>query len=177
MQRVGMVVDLSHTGRKSSLQALELAERPMMFSHSNVDTLVPHPRNLTDEQIRACAATGGVVGLSASSDYLGDLETSAETMFRHVDYVINLVGPDHVGLGLDIVFDAEALTNWARGRPSEWPMTKDPEWPGFRYAQPKSLGQLVSRMLIAGYPEDAVVSFLGGNVRRAHLASLREDRQ
>ncbi len=163
MERVGMVVDLSHVGRRSSLDALDLATKPMIFSHSNADGVAPHPRNLTDAQIRGCAATGGLIGLSGSSGYLGDDQASTEAMFRHVDYVAQLVGDDHIALGLDIVFDSASLNAWARGRPDEWPMTKDPAWPGFRYARLDQLVELVERMTRAGYPDDSVRKFLGEN--------------
>jgi membrane dipeptidase len=166
MERVGMLIDLSHTGRRSSLDALAIATRPMLFTHSNVDALAPHPRNLTNEQIRACAATGGLIGLSGSSGYLGDEAASTESMFRHVDSLVNLVGIDHLAIGFDIVFDSAALNQWVRGRPDEWPMAQDPAWPGFRYAQPQQLEELVLRMLRAGYAQDAIAKFLGGNYLR-----------
>lgn len=166
MERVGMLVDLSHTGRRSSLDALAIATRPMLFTHSNVDSLATHPRNLTSEQIRACAATGGLIGLSSSSGYLGDEAASTESMFRHVDSIVSLVGIDHVAMGFDIVFDCAALNDWVRGRPDEWPMARDPTWPGFKYAQPSQLEELVLRMLRAGYGQDAIAQFLGGNYLR-----------
>lgn len=166
MERVGMMLDLSHVGARTSLEAMEASTRPVLFTHSNASGVHPHYRNLTDEQLKACAATGGLVGISGSSDYLGDLKASTEALFRHIDYVVELVGIDHVGLGLDIVFDAEAVSNFARSRADEWPQAKDPSWPGFRYVQPPQLVDLVRLMLGRGYSDEDVTKFLGGNYLR-----------
>jgi membrane dipeptidase len=166
MERVGMMLDLSHVGARTSLEAMAVATRPVLFTHSNAAAVHPHYRNLTDAQIRACAATGGLVGISGSSDYLGDLSASTEALFRHLDHIVQLVGIDHAGLGLDIVFDAEAVSNFARARADEWPQAKDPAWPGFRYARPAQLVELVRHMLDRGYAEGDVRKFLGGNYLR-----------
>jgi membrane dipeptidase len=174
MERVGMLLDLSHCGRRTSMQALQQATRPTVFSHSNVDKLFPHYRNLTDEMIRACAATGGMVGLSGSSMYLGDPAAKTATLFRHMDYVVQLVGAEHVGLGLDVVFEAQPLMDWMRTRPDEWPDTRDPKWPGVRYATPEQLPELVQLMLDAGYGEAAVRAILGGNLLRVCGAVWRQ---
>jgi membrane dipeptidase len=171
MQRVGMLVDLSHVGQRTSLDAIAVATRPVVFSHSNARALCPSFRNLTDEQIRACARSGGVVGVSGSSEYLGDLACSSETVFRHIDYLASCVGVDHVALGLDVVFDPDSLSAWARGRPEEWPMTKDPHWAGFRYAQPGQITHVVELMLQAGYSEADARKVLGENWLRVCAAT------
>jgi membrane dipeptidase len=80
--------------------------------------------------------------------------------------VVQLVGPEHVGLGLDVVFDAQPLMDWMRTRPDEWPDTRDPHWPGVRYAVPEQLPELIDLMLEAGYGERAVAAVLGGNLLR-----------
>lgn len=168
MERVGMVVDLSHTGRRTSLDVIEMAEKPVLFTHSNVDTLRPAFRNLTDEQIRGCARTGGVIGVSGSSEYLGDPACDTATLFRHLDHMVQIVGARHVGLGLDCVFKTEWLNDWARGRPEEWPMTADPAWPGFTYVKPEQLGELRETMARSGYSEANVAAILGGNLLRIY---------
>jgi membrane dipeptidase len=166
MERVGMLLDLSHTGCRTSLEALDAATRPTVFSHSNAHAVAKHFRNVTDEQIQACARTGGLIGLSGSSGYLGERYATPQAMFRHVDHIVQLVGIEHVGLGLDIVFDADALNAWVRSRPDEWPGTDSPDWPGFSYAQPSQLGELVDLMLANGYTELDVRKFLGENYMR-----------
>jgi membrane dipeptidase len=166
LERVGMLLDLSHTGYRTSLDALEIATRPAVFSHSNAYALCPSFRNLKDEQMLACARTGGLIGISGASEYLGDIACATQTIFKHLDYVAQRVGIDHVGLGQDVVFEPESLTRWARGRPEEWPMTRATGWPGFRYAVPEQLPQLAQTMLRHGYTEPDVRKVLGDNILR-----------
>lgn len=163
LEQVGMLMDLSHTGHRTTLDAMALATRPCVFTHSMVDAVHPHFRNLKDDQIRACARTGGVIGMSGSGEYMGDLGCSNAAILRHIDYIADLVGPQHIGLGLDLVFDADALNAWIRGRPEEWPQARDPAWPGFRYAVPEQLPALTELLLSRGYSETAVRGILGEN--------------
>ena len=166
MQKVGMLVDLSHVGHRTSLDALAMATAPMAFTHSNIYALHDSFRNVRDDQIKACAATGGVVGISGSSGYLGDPDCRTESLFRHLDYVVQLVGASHAAIGMDVVFDGVALSNWVRSRPHEWPMAADPNWPGFRYAMPEQLEPLAIMMLEHGYDETAVLNIFGDNYLR-----------
>ncbi len=166
MERVGMLLDLSHTGARTSLDALAMATKPVVFSHSNCNAIHPHFRNLSDEQIRACAATGGLLGLSGSSIYLGDDAVRSETLFRHLDHVVQLVGAEHACLGLDVVFETEPLNQFMRARPEEWPDAARPGWPGVHYAQPTQLAELTELMLAAGYGEAAIRGILGQNLMR-----------
>lgn len=175
LQSVGMLVDLSHVGRRTSLEALEMATKPMVFTHSNVYAIHPSFRNITDEQIEACAATGGLVGVSGSSEYLGDSQCRTETVFRHLDYLVEKTGPAHVGIGLDVVFDASALNVWVRQRPEEWPMAVDPGWPGFSYTMPEQLEELATMMTNHGYADSAVLDILGGNYLRICRAAWASD--
>lgn len=166
MERVGMLLDLSHTGARTSLDALAMATRPAVFSHSNCNAIHPHFRNLTDEHIRACAATGGLIGLSGSSIYLGDDAVRSVTLFRHLDHVVQLVGAEHACLGLDVVFETEPLNQFMRARPEEWPDAARPGWPGVHYAQPEQLVELTALMLKAGYGDTAIRGILGENLVR-----------
>jgi microsomal dipeptidase-like Zn-dependent dipeptidase len=77
-----------------------------------------------------------------------------------------MVGPAHVGIGLDTVFDATELNAYCRARPDEWPMTRDPNWSGFNYALPEQLAELTDLMARAGYPESAIRQILGENYVR-----------
>ena len=167
-ERVGMVIDLSHTGYRTTMEAMERATRPMLFTHSNSASIHPHFRNLSDEQVRACAATGGLVGISGSSQYLGAPRATTEAMMRHIDHYVQTVGPRHVGLGLDLVFDASAVDAYMRARPDEWPMTVDANWSGSHYAQPSQIPELTQSMLDRGYDRSAVLDILGGNYVRIY---------
>ena len=100
----GLLMDCSHTGRRCSLDIMAASTKPVIFSHSNPLALVEHGRNVTDEQIRACAATGGVVCVSGVSMFVGTREPTVEHVARHAAYVADLVGVEHAGIGLDISF-------------------------------------------------------------------------
>ncbi len=99
----GITVDLAHVGQLSTLEAMDLAEKPMIFSHANPKALAFHPRNITDEQIRKCASIGGVIGACAYAPILFDGEhaPTIEHFVNAVCYYVDLVGVDHVGIGLD----------------------------------------------------------------------------
>ena len=102
MNRVGMIVDGSHVGIRSTLEAMEVTEAPFVFSHNGCAAVREHPRNLTDEQIRRCAETGGVMGILAIPLFLtGELSAPFEAFLDHVFHALEVVGPEHVGLGLD----------------------------------------------------------------------------
>ena len=167
-ERVGMLVDLSHTGYRTTMDVMERATRPVLFSHSNAAGLHDHFRNLSDEQARACAATGGLIGVSASSQYLGEPLASTSAIMRHVDYYVQKVGARHVALGLDVVFDAAMVDAYMRARPEEWPMTVDPNWPGCHYAKPAQIPELTQAMLDRDYGEDAILDILGRNYLRVY---------
>ena len=166
MERVGMLIDLSHVGERSSLEAMEMATKPVVFSHSNARALKDTFRNVSDEQAKQCARLGGLIGISGSSEYLGDPKCSVQTMLKHIRHLADLIGPEHIGIGFDVVFDHAHLTEWARGRPEEWPMTLDPQWPGFTYAMPEQLLELTELLLGNGFSDAQVKGILGENYIR-----------
>jgi membrane dipeptidase len=161
MIEVGILLDGAHAGRRTSLEMLELAEGPFVFSHVGADAVAPHVRNVTDEQARACAATGGVVGITGNSAYLGGPPT-LERLVRHVDHLVELVGPEHVGIGLDHVTDVAALEAHIAGHADEWPG----DWSELSFAGPEAIGGLGQELLARGYGERAVRGVLGENVMR-----------
>ncbi|MCV0377410.1 membrane dipeptidase [Microbacterium sp.] len=102
MNRVGMVVDLSHCGDRTTLEAIELSATPPVVTHANSRTLHPSPRNKTDEQLRALAARGGVIGLTLWSPMLGYArQATIGDWIRQVAYVADLIGIEYVGIGTD----------------------------------------------------------------------------
>ncbi|MCY7371636.1 MAG: dipeptidase [Polaromonas sp.] len=111
VNKTGLLMDCSHTGRRCSLDIMAASSQPVIFSHANPLALSEHGRNITDEQILACAATGGVVCLSGVSAFLGNDAPTATDMARHAAYVANLVGVQHVGIGLDISFRQPELND------------------------------------------------------------------
>ena len=106
MNRLGIMVDLSHAGEKSFYDALELSATPIVCSHSSCRALCDHPRNLTDDQMRALAQHGGVMQVTLYNGFVvKDGEATIEDAMRHVDHAIEVMGIDHVGLGTD--FDGD----------------------------------------------------------------------
>ncbi len=105
----GVLMDCSHTGRLCSLDIMAASSHPVIFSHANPLGLVEHGRNISDEQIKACAATGGVVCVCGVSAFLGTRTPTADDVARHAAYVADLVGVQHVGIGLDISFRQDEL--------------------------------------------------------------------
>jgi len=164
MNRVGMIVDCSHTGFRTTMDAMEASSAPVVFSHSNARTIRDHPRNINDEQIRRCAQTGGVVGINGVGPYLADNDASPEAFFAHVDHVVQLVGPRHVGLGLDFVFYEEEFYARVRANPARYPPDDYPI--PLRYFGPESLDPLVEVMRRHGYDEAAIDGILGENFLR-----------
>ena len=118
----GVLMDCSHTGRRCSLDIMAASSKPVIFSHSNPVALVSHGRNVTDEQIRACAATGGVICVSGVSIFLERQAPTADDVALHAAYVASLVGVAHVGIGLDISFGQSELNDDPPGGydPSYW---------------------------------------------------------
>ena len=106
MNRLGIMVDMSHTGEKSFYDALELSTQPIVCSHSSCRALCDHPRNLTDQQMRALAQKGGVMQVTLYNGFLvKDGEATIEDAMRHLQHAIQVMGIDHVGLGTD--FDGD----------------------------------------------------------------------
>jgi membrane dipeptidase len=174
VNRVGMLMDCSHTGHRTSLDVMAASARPVVFSHANPRALVDHARNITDEQIRACAATGGVVGINGIGIFLGDART--ETMARHIDYVAQLVGAAHVGFGLDVLFYPD-IDDHPPGMDRSYWWPPDAGYGGdfhdLAIVQPEQLPELTDRLLALGYAEADVQAVLGGNFLRVAEATWR----
>ena len=106
MNRLGIMVDLSHAGEKSFYDALELSRTPIVCSHSSCRALCDHPRNLTDDQMRALAQHDGVMQVTLYHGFLvKDGEATLDDAMRHLEHAIEVMGIDHVGLGTD--FDGD----------------------------------------------------------------------
>lgn len=163
MNETGILVDVSHAGRRTSLDAIDASATPVIFSHSNPRALWPHDRNIEDEQARACAARGGWIGAAGVGIFMGEDDASTETFFRQIDHWARLVGPEHVGLGSDYVYDSDSMQAYMRS-------VKSPESGKYdqmtAFVQPEQLPALVERMLTAGYSDGDIQGILGGNYLR-----------
>ncbi|MCR4431303.1 MAG: dipeptidase [Tepidanaerobacteraceae bacterium] len=111
MEKLGMIVDVSHANEKTFWDIYENTQKPFIASHSNVYKLCPVPRNLKDDQIRAIAERGGVVGMNAWPDFIDENEPSAEKLVRHIEYIADMVGTDYICFGFDFCdFLSDATT-------------------------------------------------------------------
>jgi len=165
MDRVGMVRCCSHAGYRTAREIIDSSDRPVIFSHSNPRRLRDHPRNIPDDLILACAATGGVIGINGVGLFLGTGPPTAESIVRNVDYVAQLAGAEHVGLGLDYMFKSSELDDPARGGPDMWPR----EWGygrGTGFAPPEVIPGIVSGLERLGYPAADIRGILGENLLR-----------
>ena len=123
MNRLGLMVDLSHAAESSFYDALDISATPIVCSHSNCKALCDVPRNLTDDQMRALAAKGGVCQVTLYNGFLRtDGEASIQDAMRHLEHAIDIMGIDHVGLGTDFdgdggvpgLADASELINFTK---------------------------------------------------------------
>jgi len=177
MNELGIIVDTSHCGKQTTLDACRLSTKPVIASHTGVERLFGHMRCKSDEELQAIAATGGVIGVFAMPwfVYENPNETTIEHVLDHIDYVVQLVGVDHVGIGTD------------------WPMS-DVEWSlvyfkehiapriGFAKGDGPSTETVkglekysyfinFTRGLVArGYSDEAIGKIIGGNWMRVFEA-------
>jgi membrane dipeptidase len=166
MNRVGMVVDCSHTAYRTTMEAMQVSDAPVIFSHSCAKALRNHGRNIVDEQIKACAKTGGVVGITGVSLFLGENDTSSETFVNHIAHAADLVGPEHVGISLDYAFDAENVDGLLDANKAYWPESEDyGRWPT-SYVPPKQLMEITETMVKRGFRDREILGVLGGNFLR-----------
>ncbi|MEI9431686.1 dipeptidase [Mesorhizobium sp. Cs1299R1N3] len=173
MNRVGMLVDCTHTGYRSSMEIMEISKTPVIFTHSNPRALWDHERNLRDDQIKACARTGGVVGINGVSKYMAaDEDCTPETIVNHIDYVANLVGVDHVGLGLDAVLDPDEMPNLVKEFPNVWPESEADQWDysSWRFILPEQLPDIAEGLLLRQYSDSDIKKIMGQNFTRVAAA-------
>jgi membrane dipeptidase len=112
LNRLHMMVDVSHTGRRTTLDVTEYADGPVTANHANARRLTDHRRNKTDEELRAIAATGGVVGLTIIGRFMlrdPSRPATIDDFIAHIDYMVNLIGIDHVGVASDSYLDGSQV--------------------------------------------------------------------
>lgn len=165
MDRLGIVKDCSHTGYRTCRDVLEASTLPVNFSHSNPRGLVDHPRNIPDDLIRGCARTGGVVGINGIGLFLGSNDIRTENLVGHINYVADLVGTEHVGLGLDHVIAGGGDALDVSGAPDFWPAGFGYE-PGVRMVEPERIPRIAEELLRTGHCGADVKKILGGNFLR-----------
>ncbi len=165
MNRVGIVADGSHCSARTGLEMCEITTRPMVYSHSCMRTVWDHPRNITDEQARACAATGGVVGITGVGIFLGPNTPTLEAMTRHLEYAIDLVGIDHVGVSSDFSFDYDDFVEELARNPHLFDDNYT-RWGTIQWMPPETLVSLAGHLDERGWNSADIAAVLGGNFYR-----------
>ena len=164
MNELGMVIDLSHVGPKTTMEAIEFSKAPVCFTHANAMALCDHFRNKSDEALKAVAERGGVIGLNVISSYSRTrpgVEPDIEDYYNMMDYVVDLVGADHVGIGTDISpsWTPEEIEKFFEAYPEL--AGTDGHLPGLDSVI--YFKDLTQGLLDRGYSQDNVRKILGGN--------------
>ncbi|MGE0581341.1 MAG: dipeptidase [Steroidobacteraceae bacterium] len=178
MDRVGMAVDLSHCGPRTTLDALAASRKPVLFTHATCRALNPtHPRTKTDEAIRKLAAGGGVMGIAFLRVFARDREpTTIEHVLDHFDHVARLVGVEHLAVGSDIGpygYDSlpRALVEASKAnlKPGSYAFREKDDVEGLDH--PARLYDLVEGLVRRKYADRDIVAILGGNAARVLTAA------
>ncbi len=171
MLRVGMIVDATHVGVRTSFDMAELcaaAKKPLLITHSNMHAVYPHYRNVTDEQVMAAVATGGVIGVNGLGEFLPDDHARSESIFRHLDHLVTLAGPRHAGLAFDFLNDVPRFWASVRAEAFRWPpLPFGKARTETAFAGPTQYLELCDMMVSHGWPDEAVLGVLGENFLRA----------
>jgi membrane dipeptidase len=172
MNKVGMAVDVSHCGDRTTLDAFEISKKPVLITHSNCRALVPgHPRLKTDEAIKKVGDAGSVIGITGVRMFVkGDEPTTVEHVLDHFDHVRKLIGPEHLGVGSDIDlygYDAmpPELNKQLRAAYKEsYAFREKIDIEGLNH--PKRMFDLAEGLLRRKYSDSEIEGILGGNFER-----------
>jgi membrane dipeptidase len=176
MNRLGIVIDMAHCKDQTTMDAITFSKHPVIASHSNARGLVNHVRNKTDEQIKAMADKGGVIGLSAWSPFneiREGVRPSFDDMICMVDYIVKLVGVDHVGMGPDLTYLDEDMYNyWTAQNPGLRPKGGYFERSVFTtesgYDERALWPNLTKGLVAHGYSDSDIEKILGLNFLRVY---------
>jgi membrane dipeptidase len=172
MNRLGIVVDCSHSSNQTCIDAAAMTRKPMMLSHSNLMTYQPIDRNVSDEAVKAVAATGGVVCVNFIGGFLNPQGLARPyDIAKHIQYIRNLVGPEALCSGSDYVYNYADTLLWILKNPKNFPIEMG-------YATPSHMGKPgevwgVVRELQStyGWTDDEIRGFLGENLLRVYRAN------
>jgi membrane dipeptidase len=172
MNKVGMAVDVSHCGDRTTLDAFELSKKPVLITHSNVRSLVAgHPRLKTDEAIKKVGAAGSVIGITGVRMFVkSDEPTTIEHVLDHFDHVRKLIGPQHLGVGSDIDlygYDSmppELNKQLRAGYKGSYAFRQKIDIEGLNH--PKRMFDLTEGLIRRKYSDAEIEGILGGNFKR-----------
>ena len=182
MNRVGLVVDMSHSAERSTLDAIALSDRPIAITHANPNFWHPAKRNKSDDVLRALGETGGMLGFSLYPHHLKDksqctLESFCEMIARTAD----LMGVQHIGLGSDLCQDQpDSVVEWMRvgrwtkridygeGSAAHAGFPKMPDW----FQDNRHFGNIAAGLRAAGFSKDETSAIMGENWLRFYDANF-----
>lgn len=181
MNKQGVLIDLSHCGDVTINDAIEISKDPIIFSHACVRSLTDHVRNKTDDQIKAMAENRGVIGITSYTPLIWSqwgLRPAIQNFLNHIDYVVKLVGIDHVGIASDLEEDSEELSREAwvpLGRPA-LPPTYSAGQTGRKnlFKSIEEFVEITKGLVSRGYSNNEIMKILGGNFLRVFKEVWRE---
>lgn len=173
MHRANVLLDLSHAGMRTMGEAIAAAPGPVIISHTACKALRPHRRNTTDENMRAVAAKGGVVGMTQIRTFLTDARRdNLEPYFQHIDHAVKVAGIEHVGIGSDrdhrVIPDSEEeirillQEEGAQFKPADWPLYLE------RLNGPRRMDVIRDELRRRNYAQADIDRLMGGNVERLY---------
>jgi len=177
MNQLGVAVDLSHSNPETTADAMAASAKPVIISHAGCSAIHPHPRNKTDEQIRALAARGGVMGIY-DLPYLAPSpkQPTLEDYMAHLDHALKVAGEDHVGVGSDVPVSPmntspQALTEFKKAQEARVKAgVAAPEEDRYPYVvglnTPRRLEVIADQLLKRGYPPRVAEKVIGSNFAR-----------
>ena len=179
MNEAGMLIDVSHSGDKTTLDAIDLSPNAIAITHSNCRALNNHPRLKTDEAIRNLAKKGGVMGITGVRNFVKDREpTTIEDIVDHIDHVVKLVGVEHVGIGSDsdlMGYDKMPKDQYDKlkaGYKASYAFRGRIDTDGFDH--PKKVYDLTAALIRRKYSDADIQLILGGNFRRLLAQTWKE---
>lgn len=180
MNKVGMLIDVSHSGDRTTLDAIALSPKPIAITHSNCRALVDHPRVKTDEAIKALAAKGGVMGITGVRMFVSKKEpTTIGSMVDHIDHVARLVGIEHVGIGSDADLNGyddmspEANKQLRGAYKESYAFREKIDTDGFDH--PLKIYDLTEELIRRKYSDANIAAVLGGNFHRLLASTWGSD--
>jgi membrane dipeptidase len=176
MNEVGMLVDVSHSGDRTTLDAIAISAKPMSITHSNCRALIDHPRVKTDEAIKALAAKDGVMGITGVRNFVSKTDpTTIVNYADHIDHVVKLVGIDHVGIGTDADLygyddTSPEMNKMLRGAYKDsYAFREKIDIDGFDH--PLKMFDLTEELIRRRYSDANIRAVLGGNFQRLLTAT------
>jgi membrane dipeptidase len=178
MNAAGMLIDTSHSGERTTLDAIAISPRPIAVTHSNCKAITAHPRNKSDEVIRKLAEKGGVMGITGVRMFIKDRDpTTVADMADHIDHVAKVAGIEHVGIGSDA-----DLNGYDDMPPDQYRQLKAAYKASYAFRDkididgfdhPRKFFDLTSELVRRGHSDAAIKAILGGNFRRLLGATWR----